>query len=191
MVRSKKKDRVVDSYFRWMCKMVTNNSVGHPDIHSYYKLFSYLHSTPFRYSLALDANRESDGVDLRNRFGWDVGYDRETIEDCLFDDQSCSVLEMMIALSIRCEENIMSDPYYGDRTSKWFWGMIKNLKLASMNNANFDIEYVENIISNLLDRNYSPTGIGGLFTVKNRSEDLRETEIWYQMCWYLNNLSRR
>ena len=37
------------------------------------------------------------------------------------DNKTCSVLEMMIALAIRCEEHIMDDPDVGNRTGQWFW----------------------------------------------------------------------
>jgi alpha-D-xyloside xylohydrolase len=50
----------------------------------------------------------------------------------------------------------------------------------------FDPEYVDDVISRLLYRQYGRHGEGGLFLVRNRPEDLREVDIWYQMCWHLN-----
>lgn len=93
---------------------------------------------------------------------------------------------MMIALAIRCEEHIMDDPDIGNRTGQWFWNMIVNLGLGSMNDSKFDRDYVEDIVQKFLDRKYSRNGDGGLFTVNRSRYDLRSVEIWYQMCWYLD-----
>ena len=43
-----------------------------------------------------------------------------------------------------------------------------------------------NAIMTLYRREYSYYGEGGLFTVHNPKFDMRETEIWYQFMWYLN-----
>ena len=55
----------------------------------------------------------------------------------------CSVLEMMIALSMRCEEQIMDDPDIGNRTGQWFWDMIDNLGLGEHERLKFDGRYVD------------------------------------------------
>ena len=39
-----------------------------------------------------------------------------------------------------------------------------------------------------MNRTYSPDGDGGLFTVRNCDRDLRNVEIWIQMCWYLDTI---
>lgn len=142
-----------------------------------------LHATEFVYSIAMDENRAFDGIGLRRRFA--LSQDCEDMTDYL--DGPCSVLEMMIALSVRCEENIMDDPQIGDRTGQWFWGMIVNLGLGSMTDGKYDKRYVEDVLERFLNRDYDPDGRGGLFTVRNTRRDLRDVEIWYQMCWYLDN----
>ena len=95
---------------------------------------------------------------------------------------------MMLALSIRCEE-IMDDPNMGDRTTQWFWSMITTLGLGSMTDDLFDKKYVKDVIKRFLDRKYEPDGTGGLFKVRNCSDDLRSIEIWVQMLWYLDNIT--
>ena len=104
------------------------------------------------------------------------------------DDRPCSVLEMLIALAMRCEEHIMDDPDIGNRTGQWFWSMITNLGLGSMTDAKFDRVKINHVILIFLDRKYKPNGEGGLFTVRNCPRDLRTIEIWYQMCWYLDDI---
>ena len=105
------------------------------------------------------------------------------------DDDPCSVLEMMIALAIRCEENIMDNPEVGDRTGQWFWGMIANLGLGAMYNSRFDREYVDETIARFLNRDYDPDGKGGLFRVKNCDHDMRDMEIIDQLFRYLNSIT--
>lgn len=79
----------------------------------------------------------------------------------------------------------MSDPDIGDRTGQWFWNMIVNLGLGNMSDDNFNKQYVKKIIKNFLDRHYEKNGKGGLFMIEAPSKDMRDIEIWYQMCMYL------
>lgn len=81
------------------------------------------------------------------------------IASCL-DNRPCSVLEMMVALAIKIEEQIMDDPDIGNRTGLWFWKMIENLGLKTMRDAVIDTDYVEKIIFRFLDRNYQRDGSG-------------------------------
>lgn len=169
-------------YLDWMCRLVYNKYSKNL---SYKKLLHYLNTIDFTYILPLDGNREEDGIDLRYRFGYECNYDNSLIASYL-DDHPCSVLEMIVALARRCEESIMSDPDYGDRTGQWFWSMIVNLGLGPMTDDKFDKDYVDFVVNRFLNREYKPNGEGGLFTVKHPSRDMRSVEIWYQMCWYID-----
>lgn len=174
-----------DEYFNWICDLVEGD-ISHRE--SYIKLLSYLHSKEFTYTIEYDGNRADDGIDLRYRFIYfEYPHDEGRLAGYL-DDGPCSILEMMVALAIRCEEHIMDDPDEGDRTSRWFWEMIDNLGLGSMSDSRFDSIYVERAISRFLNRDYGEDGSGGLFTVKNYNRDLRTVEIWCQMCWHLDEI---
>ena len=96
------------------------------------------------------------------------------------------MLEMMVALALRGEENIMDDPDMGNQISSWFMEMIESLKLLEMTNNNYDQQWVEFRIDSLLNHEYESNGEGGLFTVLSPRKDMRLVEIWYQMMWYLN-----
>jgi len=133
----------------------------------------------------MDENRAKDGNDLRYRYMYEHGI--ANLSPAFFM-QPCSVLEMMVALAIRMEEQIMSDSEYGDRTGEWFWNMLVSLGLDEMNNKNFDEEYTSHCVQRLLGREYEPDGHGGLFIVEDCAYDLREVEIWYQMAWYLDKM---
>lgn len=179
-------------YFEWLYNLVCKER-SHYTV-SYKKLFEYLHGVEFVYLIRNDANRAKDGADLRYRFAtleFDERYSHNIVDilDEDFGDSSCSVLEMMIALAVRCEETIMDDPKYGDRTSQWFWGMVRNLGIGNMTDDIFDEDYVNHIICDFLNRHYMPDGQGGLFYIRDCDEDLREIEIWTQLCWYLDNFT--
>ena len=91
---------------------------------------------------------------------------------------------MMIALSRRIEVDIMSDPDYGNRTTKWFWGMVDTLGLIDQTDDHFDEGYVSFVLLRFINRKYDPDGHGSLFlSVGNR--DNRTIEIWYQAQAYL------
>lgn len=175
-------DQIVNDYFEWLWNFTKCR--GHSQNR---KIITLLHNIEFRYSIPMDANREEDGIDLRYRFITEVGIPKNYQEVYAYLDGPCSVLEMMIALAIRCEESIMDDPDIGDRTSEWFWLMMKNLGLDYMSDRKFDRDIAEEKISIFLDRKYKRNGEGGLFVVNGR-RDLRKVEIWYQMCWYLDTI---
>ena len=175
-------DVVINEYFEWMYSLVARPT--RRKALPYRKLLMCLHDIEFIYSITNDRNRAEDGVDLRYRFARERGIDNVST----YLTGPCSVLEMMIALSIRCEEHIMDDPDIGNRTGKWFWDMVSNLGLHKMNDTKFNKDFVCETIRIFLNRDHGSNGEGGLFTVRNCPYDLREVEIWYQMCWYLDDI---
>lgn len=177
------RDEIRNEYFEWIFRLVCGEE--RPISLSYRKLLMRLHSTEFTYSLRMDQNRSEDGLSLRYRFA----YEHSDFKDAeSYLDGPCSVLEMMVALAIRCEENIMDDPTVGDRTAQWFWGMVTNLGLGAMTDVRFDRRYVDEVLVRFLNREYEPDGRGGLFRIRNCEEDLRSVEIWHQLCWYLDSI---
>ena len=173
---------VINEYFEWLFAAVNGDQRHRRS--PYRKLITLLHQTDFSWTIPMDANRAADGKELRHRFSQDIGV--LSAYQCL--DGPCSVLEMMVALSIRCENNIMSNPDVGDRTALWFWGMVKNLGLDKFTDAKFDRVYCINSLNRFLSREYDADGRYGLFPVPGCSYDLRTVEIWYQMCWFLNTI---
>ena len=176
-------NNVTVDYFDWMYNLVCRNRYS-KNI-SFKKVFSYLNNTKFTYTIRMDLNRAKDGTELRRRYANE--FKIANIYDRICGP--CSVLEMMIALAIRCEETIMDDENFGDRTDQWFWDMMKNLGLGHMDDDEFDEEYVSDVITRFLNRDYKPDGRGGLFFVRNCDIDLRDVEIWIQMLWYLDNIT--
>lgn len=173
---------IADDYFAWMY----NLTCGHfPNNVSFKRLLAHLHDVEFKFLLPRDENRAEDGVSLRYRFS--IRYTGAEDAD-LYLYGTCSVLEMILALAFKIEEN-MDDPLMGDRTAQWFWNMMVSLGLGSMSDDRFDEEYVDHVLDRFLYRNYEPDGKGGLFTIRGCPDDLRDLEIWAQMCRYLNTIT--
>lgn len=179
------RDILKNEYFDWMYDLVCYRK--YCGRLSYRKLLAYLNNRDFIYILDMDGNRAEDGIDLRYRFAYEHNYDYPMVTTYL-DDRPCSVLEMTVALAIRCEDSIMADSDIGNRTSLWFWNMIKSLGLDHMSDANFDKDAADEIIDRFLDREYEPNGKGGLFTIEHCKYDLRSVDIWYQMMFYLDEI---
>ncbi len=165
-------------YFDWMYHKVCAGKRA-----SYRKLLRHLDRLEFNYTLPLDANRAEDGVDLRYTFGEEKNLDMAAVAK-LLDARECTVLEMMVALCLRCEY-IMGDSDIGDRTSNWFWSMLRSLELERMTDERFDRHIVDAHIDRFLNKEYWADGHGGLFTVPG-TRDACHIDIWQQACRYIN-----
>ena len=176
-------DRINNEYFEWLCELLDSNRFSKQV--SYRKLLVHLHNIEFTWFIPHDDNRADDGIQLRRKFS----LARNDMSLQRYINGPCSVLEMMAAVAIRCEETIMDDISFGDRTGYWFWGMVHNLGLSPMRDSDFDRQYVDEVVARLLNREYEPDGKGGLFTVKHCPHDMRTVEIWCQLSWYLDSIT--
>ncbi len=166
-------------YFKWLCDLV---HISGPD--SYLILGKELFKTSFYSLVNNDNNREADGKRLRKDF-----LDEENYLDSGALDGPCSVLEMLIALSIRIEKEL----YKLDEDNKcieYFWMLISNLGLDQLDDEHYVEKNGDLIFNHVMDiflnRKYNRKGLGGLFPLKNTKNDQRKIEIWYQMQEYLN-----
>lgn len=184
MIQNDKKSKLENEYFDWMYHLVGNDNKVRNKI-SYRKLLSFLNSVIFVPMMDMDDNRRVDGIDFRYRFAYAEGYPDDYIDKYL-NDRDCSVLEMMIALAFKVEEEITEDYIYGDRTGQWFWSMIISLGLNRMTDDIFDLQYCETVIDRFMARQYDYDGKGGLFTIQHPYRDMREVDIWCQFMWYLD-----
>lgn len=175
-------DRINNEYFEYLYDLIDAKRFSKRV--SYRKLLMHLHDIEFTWTVPFDDNRADDGIQLRRRYAL-MRNDMSLIDYIL---GPCSVLEMMVALAVRCEETIMDDTCYGNRTGQWFWGMIHNLGLSPMIDSKFDRDFVDDVIARLLNRDYAPDGTGGLFTIRRCERDLRTVEIWRQLSWYLDSI---
>ena len=176
------RDEVIDGYFLWITRFVCTEEQRI----SYNKLLTHLFDHEFTYILNKDSNRAIDGIDLRYRYGREKDIPKTVIRSVL-DIRPCSILEMLVALSLRIEETIMDDPDIGDRTGEWFWMMIKNLGLGDEYDDEYDERLVDFSVGRFLERMYDRDGTGGLVHIEHPRSDLRYVEIWYQLMWYLSD----
>ena len=177
-------NNVEKEYFNWLYTLMCGNDTFKAN--SFSALLSRLYDREFTWIICNDSNRAEEGINLRYRFAMDRHYRYSGVKIAI--KGPCNMLEMIAALAIRCEENIMDDPLIGDRTTQWFWSMINSLGLSTMYGNMFDPDYIDDVLTKFMNRDYSPNGKGGLFTIKNYTTDLRSAEIWYQLCCYLDNL---
>lgn len=171
---------ILNDYFDWLYYQVKNEQ-GSKRV-SYRKLLSCLHSMEFRYFVDYDENRAADGINMRWYYVEDGGDD-----EILKWKEPCTVLEMLIGLAIQME-TIMIHPDIDYRAGHWFWMMISNLGLDYMTDSKFDRRHVYGAVSIFLDRTYEPDGEGNIIFIDGCDKDLREVEIWQQMCWYLDSI---
>ena len=176
-------------YFDWLCSLV------HPEEQELYwdEVLWRLQGTEFVYRHPKDVNREYDGLALRDEFWAVFGASRGISErDMDVLDRilgGCTLLEMLIALARRGENDIMHDPELGDRSPKWFWMMLENLDLGQFAyKGALDIvqnrEKFDEITGCFLERKYPKTSRGTIFVSKNDKIDLRRVELWGQMCMF-------
>lgn len=170
-------------YFKWLCQLVCDER----RIKSYKKLLRFLYNQDYYYLLDMDSNRGSDGLDLRHQFCYERNYEYSELSSEL-SDKPCSVLEVMIALAKRFEDQIMYDQDIGDRSPVWFFDMLESLGLSEMDDQHFNEAVAFRIVADFLNRDYEPDGKGGLFYIPGCRRDLREVELWYQACWFFGEL---
>lgn len=171
-------------YFDWLLQKIYNPEVF--PIALYIQLLHRLHDISFFWINPMDVTRADDAIDLRYRFGTEEGYSPEEVAHFL-DIRDASVLEMMIALALRVEEQILNNDTYGDRCAEWFWVMICSMHLDIYDRRHYSEEVVDSIVLAMLYRRYSPNGDGGLFTVDiEDGVNMRNEDIWYQMMRWIN-----
>lgn len=170
---------VIEDYKEWLFEQVNEDR---PKKASYTKLLGILFDTPFVYTHEYDYNRMIDGEELRNIYIYDGGD-----EEISKWNEPCTVLEVLIALAFKMQQMTDNpDIYYS--VGYWFWVMMYNLGLDDMTNSNINKHKILNVINIFMNRKYRYNGEGGnIFVISNTNEDLREMEMWYQMCHFLND----
>ena len=170
---------IKNAYFSWLVEHIK------PD-DEHWCLLRRLHQKEYYWldSVPLDENREKDGRALRVKFADDSEWPLEHILGVL--EGPCSMLEMLVALAMRIETDILYDAEFGDRTGTWFWMILKNAGL-DMNDTDYYQIYIDQVLNRILSRYYEKNSEGSLFPVKNTcGKDWRKTDLWMQIQLYLN-----
>jgi hypothetical protein len=161
-------------YFQWLYGQVGSESNQRARTH--WNLLKRFHETPFVWTVPNDDNRAEDGRDLRREF-----IENENIEvDPDWMSLQCSMLELLIGLSRRLAFEDDGTP------RRWFWQLVENLNLAQYTDkARLPVATVDEALNRVIFRQYNFNGIGGLFPLRNPTQDQRKVELWYQLSAYL------
>lgn len=161
-------------YTKWLLNRVGFVGSG------YDRLLNYLNTYPFHAVLPRDECRIDDGVMLRDEYCSERG-----VPIYLFDSEECTVLEILVSLSILMDSEWIGEP--GDpNPCGIFWEMLQNLELNRFTNSRFDISLVDEILRKWINREFEKDGKGSIFPIYNPIRDQRKAEIWQQMQEYIN-----
>lgn len=162
-------------YLDWLIHRVGFRKKG------YYLLMKQLHDTEFVWLIERDKNRAGDGMNLRDEF-FEGMFDR-SVSDLM--GKECSVLEMLVALSIRIDDEYTGVP--GDpHPEEIFWELLCNLGLDRYDDKRFSEIDIFEQVERWLQRDFAYNGSGSIFPLKSTRRDQRDLEIWSQMQEYLS-----
>lgn len=155
---------------------------------SYRMLLGVLDSVEFKDTRGIDGNRIQDAQELRADLIAEMALDHTAVRPF----PNVSMLEVMVSIADRLGQ-ITGD----EDTAFWFWEMISNLVLDGIDDNEFwsDPESYEDEILDRVDDvvniKYDSDGLGGLFLLREgvAPQDMRDTEMWYQMQYYANEVS--
>lgn len=189
-----------ENYISWLYGKVGRGSEQYG---CYWRVIRRLYACPFyvvngkRSQVYKDINRIRDGLDLRIIFSEDLGYNVDELrnsnsdfEEFFGENERCSMLEMMVAFALRIQSDIMWDPDNEDRTPLWFWSMLSNagIDLKAFRdekfNGNCTIELTQ-MCARIVNRDFPKNGKGSFFPVFKCNKDMRKTELWYQMQFWI------
>lgn len=173
--------QIVDEYYIWLLDLVESNGFCSD---GYNRVLNKLFEEEFYWSITGDRNRAIDGIKLRSIFG-EQDYVGASYLLASMPDY-CTVLEMMVALAKRMEDDIMYDPDVPNRTGIWFGVMMENLGMLELDDRRFDEEIFYEKLNIFLNRSYPDDGEGSLFGPLLGHFCMPKTEIWYQMHHYIN-----
>lgn len=164
-----------DRYLKWLYGQVSNAKIRKGS-KTYWKLLRQMYTTEFIHFVPNDENRAEDGKELR------LDWTRESgvRPDRAWLSLECSFLELILGLAKRLN-------FQEERTLvHWFWHLLKNLGFESLDDSDgYPTAFVEMRMRVVNERSYDADGNGGLFPLRNPTQDQRKVDLWYQMMEYL------
>lgn len=157
----------------------------------YKNLIKHLNHTEFIWVLDDDRNRMEDGLYIREDFLMKMNVDKDT-----FIDVPCTVLEVLVALTIRMYDEYVGEPGEEDQNIV-FWELLSNLGLDDLTDNSWDQDMYDVLVDDWMKRNFDEFGVGSIFplydyrTSKPKTlssiEDQRKISIWSQMQYYISS----
>ena len=180
-----KSNTIDKDYFWWLMDIIGDYD---DRMYQFSNLCEELYSYEFIWNDAdpntcFDKNRAGDGLQLRREYvEQHAGMTMVDLNHQLWTP-NCTVLEMMIALCKRIENEMLGNWFDShNHMFDWFYDMLQSLGISDMTNGSVDHYVVQNVVRKLLKRQYHKDGSGGLFTVAKscKNVDMRKIELWYQ-----------
>lgn len=174
-----------EDYFRTLYKEVSTSRSR-----SYMILSRLLHTIDFVWSVPNDDNRIGDALQRRKEYMDRYGYSEA------LKRKPASVFEVLVSIVYRMLY-LMYGEERGLSASKLYLELLTNLELSEFTDGMFlrtkklkKLEAEVRVkVSKMMYRKYTISGRGGLFPLKRSPRkhgiDLRKTELWYQMMYYL------
>ena len=181
-------------YFEWLVSKVTSPAV--PDDAQARIVLQVLRDIRIQaLPMADDAPRLEDGKQLRTSFMDDTGMAVHSYKDALEPESGfCTVLELLVALSMRMDD-IMRDPLDPcSSVPSWFWGMVSTMvdqPFYPCSYWTFSVDASTPVVvaestMKFLGRQYDPTGHNGNVFIDMSGVDLRAIDIWAQACHFMS-----
>lgn len=182
-------------YYDWLYSLIGfDDSVdGDKILFPYNIVVSQLFLKEFYSLIPYDENRDVDARTLRDRYIYEKFENAMEAESVLeYLSGPTNLLEVMIGLAERMDENLCNPENGRVRIVESFWELFKNLGLDKFKDEEFlksyNLAQIDEIASRLVDRKYDRNGKGGFFPLEHPKEDQRHVELWYQMqAWLLEN----
>lgn len=155
-------------YYNWLMDII-----GGPG--DYSLVLNYLYHEEYSSPISMDENRAEDGLEMRYYYEVDTGK--------ICDKTGpCTVLEMMIGLAYRVENDFLYDPKVGNRVGKWFWDMFFNANLENLYVSGQKKWANGHFYGAKVDRH----GRLELFKMAQKPPNWDDFEVWKQLCRYIS-----
>lgn len=181
-------------YFEWLVSKVTSPAV--PADTQARIVLQVLRDIRIKgLPMADDEPRLEDGKQLRTNFMDDTGMAVHSYKDALEPGSGfCTVLELLVALSMRMDD-IMRDPLDPcSSVPSWFWGMVSTMvgqpfypcSYWALPASTSTAAFVAESSMKFLGRQYDPTGHNGNIFIDMSGVDLRAIDMWAQACHFMS-----
>ena len=174
-----------DAYLEWLESQMRDGN-DRPD-KTFRDLAAMMFATEFFPTVPMDDNRVHDGKDLRTEFANAVSRSarkQREAADYLMQMAPISFLEVLIGLS-RTMAFVA-----GGEAPGWCWQLLTNLELHRMPDplTSAKRRKVDDTMHAVIERTYSPDGMGGFFPLAWPDGDQTKIELWYQLNAYVEEL---
>lgn len=177
---------LMTKYYQWLCEEMEID----PENSKIESVCAMMMVTPFVAELEEDKNLVESALYSRRNFVRNRSMnDKRNFYRAMGD---CSVLEIMAVIVRKMSYMLLGNALASSRQGALFFELIDNLGLGWINDDAFGSdpdscsEYIEDVLSQFVGRNYAENGEdGGLFPLENPPDDMRKMGLFQQLDAYL------